>query len=80
MRPTTIEPGQFEPRRQLRTLRNLLPYLWPRERMDLRIRVGFAVVMLVGAKVANVFVPIILRNAVDALSVPANLSTSYLLC
>ena len=76
MRPTTIEPGQFQARRQLQTLRNLLPYLWPRNRADLRLRVGFAVVMLVGAKVANVFVPIVLRNAVDALSVPPNLLTA----
>ena len=71
MRPTTIEPGQFQPGRQVRTLRHLLPYLWPRDRNDLRLRVVFAVVMLVAAKVANVLVPIALREAVDALSVEA---------
>ncbi|MFQ5775904.1 MAG: ABCB family ABC transporter ATP-binding protein/permease [Kiloniellaceae bacterium] len=71
MRPTTIEPGQFRPGRQLRTLRHVLPYLWPKGRFDLRLRVGLAVVMLVAAKVANVYVPMILREAVNALSVPA---------
>jgi len=67
MRPTTIEPGQFRPGSQIKTLRNLLPYLWPRDRADLRVRVGLAAALLVAAKVANVYVPIVLRAAVDAL-------------
>jgi ATP-binding cassette subfamily B protein len=67
MRPTTIEPGQFQPGRQLGTLRNLLPYLWPEGRADLKLRVIFAVVFLVAAKIANVYVPILLREAVDHL-------------
>ncbi|MCH8002238.1 MAG: metal ABC transporter permease, partial [Proteobacteria bacterium] len=70
MRPTTIEPGQFQPGKQLRTLRNLLPYLWPRERADLRLRVVLAIVFLVAAKAANVCVPILLRDAVDGLGAP----------
>jgi len=69
MRPTTIEPGQFRPGSQIKTLRHLLPYLWPRDRPDLCLRVGLAVVLLVVAKLANVYVPIILREAVDALEV-----------
>lgn len=71
MRPTTIEPGQFRPGKQIGTLRNLLPYLWPRSRADLRLRVILAVVMLVAAKIANVYVPLILRSTVDALGMPA---------
>jgi ATP-binding cassette subfamily B protein len=70
MRPTTIEPGQFQPGKQLRTLRNLLPYLWPRGRADLKLRVVFAIVFLVAAKAANVCVPIVLREAVDSLGAP----------
>ncbi|MCH8155899.1 MAG: ABC transporter ATP-binding protein/permease [Proteobacteria bacterium] len=70
MRPTTIDPGQFQPGKQLRTLRNLLPYLWPRERADLRLRVVLAIVFLVAAKAANVYVPILLRDAVDGLGAP----------
>ena len=68
-----MDPGPLDTRRQWRTLRNLLPYLWPRTRLDLKVRVGLAVVALVGAKVANVYVPILLSHAVDALSVPADL-------
>jgi ATP-binding cassette subfamily B protein len=71
MRPTTIGPGQFHASRQFATLRYLLPYLWPRGRGDLRVRVALAVVLLVAAKIANVYVPMILREAVDALSVSA---------
>ena len=70
MRPTTIDPGQFQPGKQLRTLHNLLPYLWPRERADLRLRVVLAIVFLVAAKAANVCVPILLREAVDGLGAP----------
>jgi len=73
MRPTTMEPGQFNARRQFRTLRFLLPYLWPRDRFDLRLRVGLAIVALFGAKVANVYVPILLSRAVDTLGAPPDL-------
>jgi len=69
MRPTTIEPGQFHPGRQFGTLRHLLPYLWPRGRSDLKLRVVLALAFLVVAKAANVTVPIILREAVDSLGV-----------
>ncbi len=67
MRPTTIDPGQFKPGRQFGTLRRLLPYLWPRERADLRRRVLLALAFLVVAKLANVTVPMILREVVDNL-------------
>ena len=69
MRPTTIEPGQFHADRQVNTLRHLLPYLWPRGRADLKLRVLLALVFLVAAKAANVTVPVLLREAVDSLGV-----------
>jgi ATP-binding cassette subfamily B protein len=68
MRPTTFDPAQFRLGNQARTLRRLVPYLWPGGRLDLRLRVTAALVFLVLAKVANVYVPLILRGAVDALS------------
>ncbi|MDH3476165.1 MAG: ABC transporter ATP-binding protein/permease [Rhodospirillales bacterium] len=68
MRPTTFDPAQFRLGNQARTLRRLVPYLWPAARLDLRLRVAAALVFLVLAKVANVYVPLILRGAVDALS------------
>lgn len=65
---TNLGSGSARTAEQLRTLRQLLPYLWPQGRPDLRTRVAVAVVLLVAAKVANVYVPLILRDAVDALS------------
>jgi ATP-binding cassette subfamily B protein len=56
----------------MRTLRRLLPYLWPGGRTDLKVRVAIAVVMLIAAKATNVYVPILLRGAVDGLSPQAS--------
>ncbi len=55
------------PRRShVKTIRTLLPYLWP-ESLEMRGRVVLAVVLLVGAKVANVYVPILYKQAIDVL-------------
>jgi ABC-type transport system involved in Fe-S cluster assembly fused permease/ATPase subunit len=45
------------------TLRRLFPYLW-----DYKWRVLAALLFMVGAKVANVGVPLLLKNLVDAMS------------
>ncbi|PZP45925.1 MAG: metal ABC transporter permease [Azospirillum brasilense] len=50
------------------TLRNLAPYLWPRNETGLRVRVVLALAFLVCAKVANVYVPMAYARAVDALT------------
>lgn len=55
-------------RSHLRTIRTLLPYLWPRGSLEMRGRVVLAVLLLVGAKMANVYVPILYKEAVDILS------------
>ena len=69
MRPTTeSSEAKLEFKKQLQVVRRLLPYLWPRNRRDLRIRVGIALVLMIMAKVANVYVPIVLKHATDALS------------
>jgi ATP-binding cassette subfamily B protein len=68
MRPTTFDPGQVKMSNQTRTLRQLLPYLWPRGRFDLRARVVVALLLLIAAKITTVYVPMILREAVDSLS------------
>ena len=52
-------------------IRTLLPYLWPRNAPDLRLRVLAAAGLLVCAKVVNVYVPLLYKFAVDALSAPA---------
>ncbi|MDQ2804855.1 MAG: ABC transporter ATP-binding protein/permease [Pseudomonadota bacterium] len=58
-----------EPRRStLQTVRTLLPYLWPQGAPGLRLRVVAAMVFLVLAKGATIYVPIVYGRAVDALS------------
>ncbi|MCG8595425.1 MAG: ABC transporter ATP-binding protein/permease [Kiloniellales bacterium] len=68
MRATTIDTGEVRFGAHLKTLLALLPYLWPKGRGDLRARVLLAAVFLVAAKVATVYVPLLLGRAVDALS------------
>jgi len=50
------------------TSKLLLPYLWPKSRKDLRIRVILAGLSMILAKVASVYTPLILGNAVDSLN------------
>jgi ABC-type transport system involved in Fe-S cluster assembly fused permease/ATPase subunit len=53
-------------RSHLHTLRTMLPYLWQRS-FEMRGRVVLALVLLVLAKVANVYVPILYKQAIDVL-------------
>jgi ATP-binding cassette subfamily B protein len=48
----------------------VLPFLWPRDSLELRLRVVLAFVLLVAAKVITVQVPILFKTVVDALSEP----------
>ena len=50
-----------------RTLKRLLPYL-----LTYKWRVAAALLFMVGAKLANVSVPILLKNLVDAMSFKPN--------
>jgi ATP-binding cassette subfamily B protein len=61
--PAPTASGPAAPRSDWGTLAKLLPYLW-----NYRWRVGTALAFLVGAKVANVGVPVLLKKLVDALS------------
>ncbi len=49
-------------------LRELLPYIWPKGRRDLHLRVILAFAALVVAKVVTLAVPIAYKNAVDYLT------------
>ncbi len=68
MRPTTIDTGEVQLRDHLKTLVALLPFLWPRGRTGLRLRVVLALIFLIAAKVATVYVPLLLGRTVDELS------------
>jgi ATP-binding cassette, subfamily B, heavy metal transporter len=52
----------------LRALKGLAPYLWPRDSLELRLRVVGALALLVGAKIVNIGVPFLYKHAVDTLS------------
>ena len=56
-----------------RTLRRLLPYLW-----QYKGRVLAAIAFMVGAKLANVGVPLLLKQLVDAMTLPAGSTTALL--
>jgi ATP-binding cassette, subfamily B, heavy metal transporter len=51
-----------------KTIRTLLPYLWPRGEWTIRARVVTALVCLVIAKLATVMVPVLYKEAVDVIS------------
>ena len=53
-----------EPRSDLATLKRLMPYFW-----EYRVRMAIALAFLVGAKVASVSVPLLLKKLVDALNI-----------
>src|SRR6516162_8256889 len=50
------------------TLAHLWPYIWPSERVDLKMRVVWSVVLLLIAKFATLAVPFTFKWATDALS------------
>ncbi|MBP9640582.1 MAG: ABC transporter ATP-binding protein/permease [Acidovorax sp.] len=60
--PSATNPAQK--RSDWATLSRLLPYLW-----QYKWRVVLAIVFMVGAKVANVGVPVLLKNLVDAMTI-----------
>jgi len=76
--PEPPKPGEFNP---MDTLTQLAPYLW-----RWRLRIGTALLCLIAAKVANVWVPLIFKRLIDALTltpqqayivVPAALLLAY---
>ena len=50
------------------TLAHLWPYIWPGDRVDLKMRVVWSVVLLLLAKLATVAVPFTFKWAIDALT------------
>ncbi|TCQ12456.1 ATP-binding cassette subfamily B protein [Rhizobium sp. PP-F2F-G36] len=58
----------------LRTILNLWPYMWPSDRADLKMRVVWATVILLIAKVVLLLVPYFFKWATDALNGRADMS------
>ena len=65
--PSDHQPQVLRYRNNVQTMRTLLPYLWPPD-LELRLRVVGAMGFLVGAKVINVWIPLLYKQAVDILS------------
>jgi len=68
MRPLEFSAASPDARNGLQTVRTLLPYLWPQGKPGVKARVVLAVLFLVAAKVAIVYIPIVYSRAVDALA------------
>jgi ATP-binding cassette subfamily B protein len=67
-RPKTgVEPLP-EKATMLGTLVHLWPYMWPGDRLDLKMRVVWSMVLLVAAKAATLVVPFTFKWATDALT------------
>ena len=65
--PKLGPPSEVGLRQELKAVRKLAPYLWPPE-WGLRARVLLSVAFLIGAKLINVYVPLLYKGAVDRLS------------
>ncbi len=66
--PSSAAAPARDKQNHLRTLLTLLPYLWPPGRSDLRFRVVVALGLLASAKIVNVYIPFLYKEAVDGLS------------
>ena len=64
-------PDRTGPSNDWKTIGALLPYLWPRDSLELRARVVLALMLLAAAKGINVVVPVFYKLAVDALTTPS---------
>jgi len=64
----TSEYKTFAGRLDIRVIRSLMPFLWSANGFELRARVVIALAMLVVAIAANVGVPLVYKEAVDALT------------
>jgi ATP-binding cassette subfamily B protein len=69
--PSSAGPAQRQSVEQaslIGTLIHLWPYIWPSDRLDLKMRVVWSVVLLLIAKLATLAVPFTFKWATDALS------------
>ncbi|MFI4981335.1 MAG: ABC transporter transmembrane domain-containing protein, partial [Nevskiales bacterium] len=69
-RPSSTQPGPpLAETHAWQTIKSLLPYL-----LAWKGRVAFAMVCLIGAKMANVAVPLVFKEIIDTLDLPADKS------
>ncbi len=75
MKPAETTPAPAFSRNGFQTVRTLLPYLWPRGETSVRVRVVLALALLVVAKIATVYIPLVYSHAVDALAPASHMLT-----
>ena len=60
----------MSPKRTIKdTVRSLSEHLWPKNHLNLKIRVVIAMIFLVAAKLINIYVPFLFKDAVNLLSI-----------
>lgn len=67
--PTPAAPNEKNKRTNWNTVKSLSEHLWPKDHPNLKLRVVLAMGCLLIAKLVNVYVPFLYKDAVDALSV-----------
>ena len=72
----SLPPAEPRPRTHstLQVVLSFAPYLWPKGNLGARIRVATAVLFMIGAKGAAVYVPILYSRTIDALTKPGDLA------
>ena len=67
--PTPNDKSAADERRSgMRTIMRVAPYLWPKDRIDIRLRVVGSLLFLILSKVLSIYSPFLYGAAVDALS------------
>ena len=73
--PTSLGTKDRQTPTLVNVLRDLMPYMWPPGRRDLRIEVVLACVSLIAAKIVTVLMPYAYKGATDWLTHAAGAST-----
>lgn len=74
MRPAAFDAERENAKTQhSKTIKQLGAYLWPKKRLDLKIRLVIALLLLALAKIVNIYVPYLLKMTIDDLTVTQGL-------
>ena len=68
MPPDTAMPEQRPPADSWGTIRRFLPYLWPKDRPDLKARIIGALLIVLMAKAVVLTMPLAMKEAIDAMT------------
>ncbi len=71
--PISTQPRQHS---TSQVILSFAPYLWPKDNLGARFRVATAVLFMIAAKGAAVYVPILYARTVDALTKPGSLAVA----